>query len=630
MNYDVCTSPESQQRRKEQFNRAYMAFEDAASTNLAPYSRSAVWLSIACLESGRYEQANKILREVELIKCHFMPMQMLEILKNHREHIDPDNQERMTAYIRGSLEDAASEEIHIGMYNDNFSNMAVYVLIIAGEMFDLPHYLELGKQKLREVVELFSRSGAIMEFGSPTYTPVDTLCFAQLYNHAQDPWVRETALKCEERMWLEIATHYHPETSLIAGPHSRAYGADSIGHPGLMAGLLWKVWGDAVFINPIRDSFPPHPKQVIHIALDFLMHPNVAWLVSVEYHCPDFLTHLAFHKNYPYEVGYRTECLPSNLLAGTPDKSRGEYCDCAGGKGWTYSYLTEEYTLGTAERAYHSGALSNSFYLTYRHTPSASCLQDTGVIYCRYLFNDHLPDQTNTYTAYGTSDKSSFRDEGCKVGTQHKNVSIMLYHPLSIEREHVTSARLSLLIPCYFSEDIQLATLSGKISGFSYQSRSLEPIFLKAGQTYCAFFPMTTTDLGRDRAVQVEMQNHHILISFYNYSGEERAFSAEELEYAQAGFACVCGTEKEYPSMEDFQKYALQLEILEDRMENQERAVSRRMRCKFQDDEFRLIYSPCCSSTIVHTINRKPVDLTVFQADGLEHYQIPFLDDSIE
>lgn len=622
-------SAQNQKERRDRYNAAYLKVLESLPADLDIDARSQVWNSIAYFGCGHDREANEILRTIKLYHCHFMPMQMLEIFMTYGGRVEEDVRKKMTDYILEELPKAASDEIHMGMYNDNFSNMAVYMLIIGGEMFDLPEYVETGKRKLDEVCEFFSRSGGIMEYCSPTYTPIDTLAFAQIANHAKDPWVRETALKCEERMWLEVATHYHPATAMLAGPHSRAYGADSIGHPGLVCSLFWKAFGDEVFINPMLDTFPPHPDQVIHISMERLMYPNVAWIVNVEFHCPERLAELALHKQYPFEASFRSECLPSNLLAGSPAEGEKpeEFCYCAGGTGNCYTYMTEEYSMGTADNQFHSGSISNTFYMTFRNRTDARRLFDTGVVYTRYLFNDHLPDQDNTYAVYGRSHKSSFRDEGRKFGSQHKNISLLTYHPMALERHSVESARLSMLIPCYFFDGFDIWAGDTRVENFSYSSDRLETVYVQVNNVYFAFVPLTTTDLGRDIALTIEKQNQHLMISYYNYRGKARSFEALEMILAQAGIVCICSTVEEHATMDEFKQYVRQGQLIEDRMENQERTYCRRIRYRHGDTEFRMILCPETEAIVANTINRKPVGLNIFRADGLDDYKIPFLDD---
>jgi len=284
-------------------------------------------------------------------------MNFTQLFKKYPHLIEPDVAKKLKEYILGILPYGADERIHIAMYNDNFAGMAIYTLLVAGEMFGLPKYFDIGLEKLKGVSDYFHRCGAIMEYCSCTYTPIDTLCYAEMANHLENEEAREIALKCEERMWVEIATHYHPESSRLAGPYSRSYTIDMVGHPHLFTGLAWYVFGDRVFANPILDLFNPPKKQMMHNGLENLTLPNIAWIINTDFHCPKYLENLAFNKNYPYETEYITECIPSNYTNNLPTGHIYEY---PGIRGRNYTYMTEEFAMGTAFSQFHEGSISDS------------------------------------------------------------------------------------------------------------------------------------------------------------------------------------------------------------------------------------------------------------------------------
>ena len=380
------------------------------------------------------------------------------------------------------------------------------------------------------------RCGAIMEYCSNTYTPIDTLCYAEMVNHIKDPEAKALALKCEERMWVEIATHYHPETARLAGPNSRSYTIDMVGHPHLFAGLAWYVFGDRVFSNPMLDLFEPHPNQVMHGGLENLTLPNIAWVVNCEYHCPEYLYKLAFNKVYPYETEYMTECIPSNVYHDTPEDVLHEY---PGVRGRNYTYMTEEFSIGTAQSQFHGGALSDSFAISYRNIESAKRLYDTGVIYSRYIFNGHIPGQDNEYNIFGKVNYMGFRDEGRKVCLQDKGAAIVSYKPKQYERKNVKSAGLGIMIPIHFFDDIEIFTDEGRVNKFPCFSDTKSNIYIKVHKSYFAFLPLEVTDLGRDTFLCIEEAGKHIIITMFNYRGAERSFKEKELILSRNGFVCL-------------------------------------------------------------------------------------------
>ncbi|MCD6322437.1 MAG: hypothetical protein J7L77_05365 [Clostridiales bacterium] len=583
--------------------------------------REVLWHCFPLFEKGgEYaKRANSIIRNTEFKMCHFMPMNFTQLLKRYSHLLEPDVTEKLKSYILGILPHGADDRIHIAMYNDNFAGMAIYTLLVAGEMFGLSEYFDIGLEKLKGVRDYFYRCGAIMEYCSCTYTPIDTLCYAEMANHIENKEAREIALMCEERMWVEIATHYHPETSRMAGPYSRSYAIDMVGHPHLFSGLAWYVFGDRVFSNPILDLFKPHKKQMMHGGLENLTLPNIAWIINTDYHCPKYLEQLAFSKIYPYETEYITECIPSNYTDELPIGHIHEY---PGIRGRNYTYMTEEFAMGTAFSQFHEGAISDSFTISYRNKDNASRLYDTGVIVPEFIFNDRLPGGDNEYAIFGKINYTGFRDEGRKFGLQDKGVSIVAYKAKPYELESVTSVKLSIMIPVHFFDDIKIYTADGKAVNLPYTSGKPETVYVNIHKSYFAFIPMEITDLGTDIRTKIEKAGDYILISHYNYHGDARSFNEKELILLQNGFVCV--SEANCGSIKEFMDYASDYS-LKDAMEKQESAWFRKIHFKNSKADLQLMFSPMTDNVFVSTINKKPTGMHVIRADGLDLNMVPFL-----
>ena len=583
--------------------------------------REVLWHCFPLFEAGgEYaKRANSIIRNTEFKKCHFMPMNFTQLLKRYPHLIEPDVAEKLKNYILDILPLATDDRIHMAMYNDNFAGMAIYTLLVAGEMFGLPEYFNIGIEKLKGVRDYFHRCGAIMEYCSCTYTPIDTLCYAEMTNHLESEEAREIALKCEERMWVEIATHYHPETSRLAGPYSRSYTIDMVGHPHLFSGLAWYVFGDRVFSNPILDLFKPHEKQMMHGGLENLTLPNIAWIVNCEYHCPEYLYELTFNKKYPYETEYMTECIPSNY---TDDLPVGHLHEFPGIRGRNYTYMNEEFAMGTAFSQFHEGAISDSFTISYRNKDNAGRLYDTGIIVPEFIFNDRLPGGDNEYAIFGKVNYMGFRDEGRKFGLQDKGVSVVAYKAKPYELESVTSVKLSIMIPVHFFDDIQIYTTDRISAKLPYISDKSETVYINIHNSYFAFIPMEITDLGTDMRMKIERSGDYILISHYNYHGEARPFTEKELILLCNGFVCVA--EAGCESMENFINYASAY-TLADAMEKQESAWFRKIHFKNKRADLHLMFSPMTDNVFVSTINKRPTGMHILKADGLDLNKVPFL-----
>jgi len=394
-----------------------------------------------------------------------------------------------------------------------------------------------------------------------------------------------------------------------------------MGHPHILSGLHWLLFGDSVFVNPINYLFKPLKKQMMHGGLEGLTLPNLAWILDCDYHIDKKLIDLALNKRYPYNVQCITECIPSNVHENPTDDSIHEY---GGYRGTNTTYMTKNFSLGTCNSQFHGGALSESFYITYKNCDTAAKLEDVGVIYSRYVFNNQLPEQTNTYEIFGKVDSSAYRDEGRKFCLQKQGEALVIYKPKQYERKNIKSARLQLMIPIHFNENISIYINSKKVDKYPYEVGNLNNIYITVNNSYFAFVPLEITNHGRKKAISVEKVNNHIIISLYNYEGENRAFGIRELLLTCSGFVTICKDKSEYSSFEEFIQYVNKGKI-SDVMEVQEGAASRKVKYKNTNIELNFMYSPITEGIFIKTIDKKPIDMNILKADGLNNRDIPFV-----
>jgi hypothetical protein len=597
--------------------------------------REKAWHCFALLAGGADDVrlANAILRSLEPKPCHFTPMTFLQLLRRHPDRIEPDVRSRMESYVRASLAHAADPRIHVTMYNDNFASLSCFTLIVGGALLGDASALEAGRGKLEGIRDLFRRRGTLMEYGSPTYTPVNTHVFAELATFAPDAVVSELALGCEHRMWAETAAHWHGPSGHLAGPYSRSYWIDTVGHTHLLSGLLWLVFGDDITVNPVADLFPPPAGQVIHIGLETLMLPNIAWLVCGDCHCPDLLARVLIGKRFPAEVSCTSESLPSRIRGRrTWRDGRQELFEnpheYPGFAGPNTAYLAEDYTLAAGYGEYHDGPFTETFYATYRRRRPARRLADTGVVFSRMVFNDKRPEQPNYYSVVdGTSGPEGFRDEGRKWGIQKRSCGLYLYRPKVFECHEVSSLRLAVLFPSHFAEVGEVWLGDRRLDGAeAVGAGSTEPCaaFVRDGPVFFAFRPLALTDLGRRAAVRVERWGSYLAICFYHYEGAARAFTVEEMMLTASGFVAHVGSEREFPDFAAFRAHA-GAGVLEDRTEESEGAHTRWVRYRHPDADLQLAISPASEGIVAAAIDGRPRPEPIFAATAIDARRLPFL-----
>lgn len=635
-------SLENQKKRRKKIynlylNEMFSAIDDNADWHGEGQSqgvREMLWHCLALLDGGQQEveRANNIIESLTLTGCHFSPMTSMQIMLKYGDKLRENVKFKLQDYVKGSLERLASDRIHYTMYNDNFAAMAIFTLLTAGEMFKDKEAFTTGLEKLKGLEAHFSRNGTITEYGSPTYTAVDTHPLAEMVNYVQDKEVKELARQCEERMWAEIVTHYHAPSGHLAGPYSRAYSVDLVGHTHLFHGLAYLVFGENVFVNPVKDLFPAaRENQVIHVGLDSLMWPNIIWLVSSDYHCPDYLAEIFLNKKYPYSVITKSEGLPSLIEGTRKDPKTGEEkeyrnsLEFGGYNGPNTTYMTEDFALGTAYSQFHDGGLTESFYVTYRKTKQARDLTDTGVVFSRYIINDKKPEQEQYYNVYGMASKEGFRDEGRKFGLQYRDCSMMVYKPKQFEAHHMSSMKLSIMFPCHFDRIDEIYLGKERLQDFRGESEKAVTVFVKDGPVYMAFKPLALTNHGCQVAVRIEQVENYIMVSFYNYEGIGRSFDIKDVLLTSSGFITHIKSADEFNNFEEFIDYASHGTV-SDKITRQEGAYTRWVEYNRDDFNLHFAYSPLSEGILIETINGHPRPNPIFQATGLDSSKLPFVE----
>lgn len=598
--------------------------------------REKIWHCMALLEgnASQMARANLILERLTLEKCHFAPMNCMQLLLKYEGSLAKTVVKKLEDYVRSSLERQADERIHFTMYNDNFASMATFTLLTAGERFGDKRAFEAGREKLWGLRERYMRCGALMEYCSPTYLCITITCLAEIYNYVQDEEVRQTAIKCEERAWAEAASHYHAPSGHLAGPYSRAYTIDTLGNPSGIHILLYAMFGDAIIVNPVRDMFPYREGMVVHHGMERLMWPVIIWSLCGICHCPAYLGRLLLEKEYPYTAVARAEFL-SSLTDGTrTDEKTGEKVpvnnalEYQGSSGPIYTYMTDDYALGTAWSQVHDGGLSESFYAVYRKKAPARDFADTGVAFSRYIINDKRPESKIEYAVYGLADgNNGFRDEGRKFGLQHGNCSLMAYKPKQFEAHSIRSMKLSILLPCHFAKPEEIWIGGEKLKALSGESRAPATVFVKDGPVYMAFTPLALTDHGRMAAVRVEEAGRYVFLSFYNYEGEARPFDVKELFLTCSGFVANFARAAE-GSFADFMASVGDFSLA-DRVERSEGGYTRWIRYKRKGLDLQYAYSPISEGVMVATVNGRPRPEPVFSAGGIATERLPFMGEDL-
>ena len=592
------------------------------------------------LQSGddkAIQMANRYLHDLAPYHfCQFSPVTMLEMLFSCKAVLSEENICSLEEYLIRELPNHGLPEFDFVGVNDNFPLLATYMMFAGGIYFCQDRYTQIGKKRLHQLAAILSRRGSLSEFNSPHYYLMEITPLALISERVSDPEIRELALQCECRLWTELLGRAMPWASTSAGPYSRAYTTNFNGSTDVTR-LLYILLGQESAVYP--NSSPDNGKE---IHTPFLNH-----IPYVSYHCPCELVEWYQNRSYPheyfstYEANSSTDGLPhgkrKGFYFGAKDaKERDPYqeedlYEYPSVEGTATTYMQENYTLGTATREWHNGLQCYSFVATYKKQQNVINEGQLGYVFSKYIINDKLPWQPNEYEQFELKE-SGFNswDMGRKLCLQEKNTAMVLYKPKAFASKEVTSMRTCLFFPhniCNPVEEIWLG--SQKIQ--TDEGCSVEPcsVYISDGQVYMAIHPLQITDYGRDYAVKVKNSpNGYMVVSFYNYEGEEKDFATRGFLLTQNGFVFEIHDKKDFSSFQEFREAMEEYQLTDTLQTNTHVRQTYQRIVEFERAGVSLSCecSPVSEGVRYLMVNHRPVSTEKLRITGLDTGSLPFMD----
>lgn len=405
------------------------------------------------------------------------------LLLIHANDLPPDLARDVRRAVELGLDEIDRLNVHPSYTNIALSDICNSV--IAGQTLGDERYVERGARRLDEWLRFTNRSGGPHEFNSPTYCAVDIQRVAFLAEHTTDAVLALKARVAEERLWLHVATHVHPELAQIAGPHSRSYFDGWTGAGGYLKLMLWRLLGDDAFRRPTPYALRSREEGEISVALGV-------------YHCPPYIVDLLADKRYPFQV------------AETTDAAHGVDIN---------SYMTASYALGTASRAYTVGdppepwPAFNSLLLHVRGDAGPGY----GVLLARYLIGDQ---GLSRHTPEGPAE--DLWDAGQFAAAQDRNRAIVAYG-LRPHMRPASSYRLSLRM-LGVAPEAGIWTGTRRIAELPTHAEPGDPIVVEFGDTYVALIPLEPSYMGAAVPVEVSISGAALIVDVYNYRGPPKSF----------------------------------------------------------------------------------------------------------
>ncbi len=490
---------------------------------------------------------------------HFEFTASAQLLAKDRGELTPWNRELLSSLVKETFK--RKGPIRWLGYNDNFPAMENMVATLGGELLDDPDSRRRGLDGMRGLIEYFERRGLLAEYTSATYSAITLMCFGDIAEHAKDPEARRLAREIEQHVWLDLATHFHAPTNILAGPHSRAYNVDSVGHLHQVHMLFYQVFGDALWLNPKRFLFPPIEKQEIHHDGDVtFMQCSTVWIASGTYHPKPEIERIAFHKPFPYRVTATSEQGTAAAVVMSRDaegkfKPTGEVMEYQGGELVSTTFMTPDYAVGSATVQFHDGNQTDTFFVNYRRTANPDSIKDTGTIFCRYCVNDDGPGRpwTDPRSPDHGASRNLVADAGRVRAVQQDSTVLALYQAKSQFLDDYKALRLTIVLPAFY-RDIKRVE----------HTPNPDIVWIEDDYFYAAFRPLILTNRGRKAAIRIEREGGYVAIQLINYEGAPRRFTRKELLETCNGFVAEFGSPAEHGSFDKFKARALEGKVADE------------------------------------------------------------------
>lgn len=599
--------------------KLYIGDEAHTSTNMA---RACSFLFM--LEDKKYlEIANYAIENDDHVMSHMTPMFLSRIYLNHFDKLSNKAKKSIAEYLKKIKTNYTGDEMDFVGVNDNFPFMSTYTAVAMYKILGDEDMLGEAKRRFNQMEMLLKRRGVISEYMSG-YTTFQLFIVAALEKIAPDNRCRDIALKVQTRIWMDFFAHYNENLGTFCGPYSRRYLEVN------------ETEEQQRYINRLFD---------VPVKLEGWDDDMPSFYLLEEFTCSDDVMTLLNGKSYPFEFKACAECSAST--DSTPEcearrlEEDEETYEYPAGEEKLYTYMTEEYAVGTATKEWHSGIQTSSFMVSYKSCVGVPRVEsDIRTIDCRYLINDEqVADQR-------------FFEQGRKMAFGNKNRALVLYKPkiaiippkrffdegdsltAHYRRQEITgnlnctSAKLVILIPIKGKQPDKILVNNKSVENCTALFDKPYPIYIKDGNVYLAFHPLTVTDKGRNAAMTIGKRKSYLEIALYNYEGEARNFARRDFLHIQNGFGFAISSKSECGNFERFTE-AENKTIITDRLittTHSRQTYVRHVDMETANMKLSCEISPASEGIKYFTCNDYPIEIPKLYISGFDMKKLPYME----
>lgn len=587
------------------------------------YLREIIHSAVAFFEGSEDDIvfANKILARANLHSCDFTTMSLIEILLRHGDAVSSANKRKLLPHIEKEIQHVIMPHNAFVGFNDNFPAMACFIMVVGGEMVGDKKAVEAGLDNLFSLRDLLTRRGFFSEYNSPTYAGVTLHGLGETAKNARNPEARRLAKEGAERMWLDVALHWHPEISFHAGPHSRSYHRNSTAWNSITAMVMWIVFGDRIVPNPFNTIFGSasansHENRSNVLAFG---RAGCGGYAGTTHHIPEWIGEMVMRKRYPFRIKGTSECGTFHvgeyrkLANGATVHIPGRCADFGSSESNLTTFMEKDLCVGTASRTFLDGSQSETFFELHKLSKGdAKSWGDIRSVFFRYIVNGKCPGEKLTM--------GLLPQQGAPFSVQDDERALVLCNPKGEQYEAVSSLKLSLIAQELTSPMEAIWFGGKKLKNSDGEMTDTDWVIIEDGPVYLAFYPLCATNLGRTAAVRSTLENGYRVISFFNYEGKPKNFEQPDLKRVQNGFIFEAAPRRAYKTAADFLKVLRKAELSDTTL-----MESRRVRYFRGGRELFLWLDPLQQTVKTAAVNGQVVRHAPLEADGVDTRKIPWL-----
>ncbi|MCC6581045.1 MAG: hypothetical protein IT440_11445 [Phycisphaeraceae bacterium] len=595
----------------------------AGRLNCQFFLREIVHCAMAYLHGNPDDVAmgNRILDQARLSSCDFSTTCLIKTVLSVGPRLTAKTRKKLRNHIAGQLTEIRKQHNSFVGCNDNFPAMATFIFSVGGELLNNRQAMQDGLDNLHSLADQLGRRGFMGEYNSPTYSGVTLHALSETASRVKHPQARRLAKELTHRVWLDVASHWHPGISFHAGPFSRAYHANSTAWDGLTSTVMWLALGDDIICGPLDRVFGPNAADSLETRSGNLPFAQAVFTgyAGTTYRIPDAIGELALRKRYPFRVTGTTECgtfhdgdfkLQAN---GAYVHIPGRSVDYGADASTTTTFMQPDYALGTVTKTFLGGGQCDACFAIWRRRHRVKQWSDVRSLFTRYLINDARPENDDN--------RGLLMHRGLTFTVQDDARALVLMHPAGTQRQQVHTLRLALVMQERTSPVDEIWFGDRRLPGHDGESATPDWVILRDGPVLVALYPLAPTDTGRKVLMRSGQENGYRVISFYNRQADEpRDYGIEESQVIQNGFVCEISTVRREGSARAFLRKLRQAEMVDSTI-----LESRRVAYRRGGREMLLWIDPARQSIKAAAVNNRAVGGEPLKIDGVNLRDVPLL-----